>query len=344
MQSLKSLSQVSTNHALLTRGLRFRFVTFGAISGRRVDPEKITSYCEYVLQKNLAHNIKRITVGAPEITSEGTPIDKPLFCCSLDAHHSHLLASLVLRAIRLCEFSFHCDRQSTMSFMGNLSIINALTACPLVKLSLTGATPSVVNAIGNIQSLRTLRLIMEDRSSETVAAGLSAILRNSSDTLVHLTISAPETSLVPDPLEKTITLPYVRSLAWHVHTLAGSSPADLHRAFPSIRSLSTTSRILARPPRPNDFASTTVFPISVAGDRNAVMAYGDLGGVVHAMSSPTAPLGMVESVRSLWTHASSLFPRCQLNRQMLMQLEFIHIYHWPTNYVLEKVNSKICIF
>lgn len=220
--------------------------------------------------------------------------------------------------------------------MADPDVIATLTTCPLDKLSVTDATMPVIHSIRSIRSLRILRLIMqlepsEHGTSDTVAAEITEILHNSASTLVQLTLSNQGMN-ISIQLGTAIVFPNVQYLTWHVGSYTSLSPVDLHRAFPNVRSISTSARILTRRPEATDVTPPSVMPIAVAGDHHVAEAYARLGSLLHAMPTTPFPRGREgEGIRSLCIPAGGIFPRCAIHKPTLEQLEFLQIYQWPTD-------------
>lgn len=331
--SLISLSQTSTRGALITRDLRFRSVTFGG-DGGQVDSDKLNNYCEYVLLHELAHNIRRITVGAHVLTGAGNPIDGPPLCFTLSTPLGSVLKALIMHAVRLESLSFHCDKKSTDSFLVDPHLVDMLNARPLSELSVTGATTHVIEALRSIQRLRVLRLIIEPvwpprGPSKPVTTDLSHTLRRSSSTLTQLTISCLSANILLNPFEPPMVFPRVHSFSWNVHLPAGLSPADLHRTFPALRSLASAAGCLSRPPGSNDFQHSTSRLSAISGDGRLINGYYGLGGLQHIMPMSPFAFDAGNALQSFCISARILLQGYSALEPILEQLPFLQIYDIP---------------
>lgn len=258
-----------------------------------------------------------------------------------------------MRATHLESFLFHCDRTSLIALMADPSVVSALDSYPLTMLSLTGVTRRVINAIQSMHPLRILRLFIEPDietygPSNSLPIDLSSLLTGSASTLEELALvnRAPSTivqNLFGMPSPSPIVFPRVRSLTWHVNIHPVVSPAELHGAFPALRSLAIDPPSLYSPPQSSDFSQSTtnVHPIAIRGNGHAVVAYTRLfedsdaeNRVVHAMPTTlTLPLHPRDihtfRFRSLCLPAAVIVPYPKIPKEVVNKVEFLQVYDIP---------------
>ncbi|EIM85329.1 uncharacterized protein STEHIDRAFT_157966 [Stereum hirsutum FP-91666 SS1] len=339
--SCGSLSRTSKKNARVTRCRRFESVTFGSIDGI-VDGDTIKAYCAFVFEHDLASYIKRITVGEnrPDTTGDCKPVEEPASTLIIDPRLFRLLQKLIVVSENLQSFAFNCGGKSTTEFMCLPGVSKALGARSLSSLTLTGATAPAINALSCLSSLRILRLVMATSCTpgEQAPAQVTTLLRASSSTLTHLTLSFPDCVWGSELFtSKRIIFPRVQSLTWRVESLVKPSPPALHQVFPNLRSLSTHSSFLARKPLQTDFTPAIRSPLAVTADSKLAEAYARLGGLEHAYPTDgDPPLAWTQELQipleSLCVPANFFIPKCKIPWAGVAGLRFLQINDIPRNF------------